>query len=577
MTTQRHDSRLFLVVTGVVVVALALRLFTLGDRIAHWDEARVAYWILDYLRTGNYTYRPIIHGPFLQQVNRVVFALIGPSDFAMRLPVAMLGGLLPAAALLFRAHLDDWEVVALSLWLAFTPVLLYYSRFMRGDLPVAAFSLIAVGFFVRTLDTGRRRYLYAGVASLALAMTVKENVIVTIVTWVGAAVLLLDYRLLVARERDWTWPAVSAQGKQRLAALRPWTVPLALAAVELVAIITVFYAPRSGEGGPDFATALLNPGLLPGIVWEATVGSWISFYSLWVLGDLSEHAYVPYLVHFVETLAVGGGALTAFAVVGFVAARYRPEGHRELVSFFGYWGFVSILGYPIVTDIMAPWAIIHAVVPLSIPAAVGLAWFARAGRSAVAARDYRTAGLTAVILLLAVSQVTLGGVSQVYLQPQAEDNQLVQYGQPADDLRPTLNRIERVAAANDGVDVLYFGEFFYITNETSGSLPERDKWFNQLPLPWYTAMYDANVTSARNRTQFDPLFERERPPVIITIANDRGYVTRRIGVHEGSGYDEEIYRLRTFGTRTAFFVNESAVPRTEVVTFIPPPSKSPDN
>ncbi|MFC6732299.1 flippase activity-associated protein Agl23 [Haladaptatus sp. GCM10025707] len=248
MTTQRHDSRLFLVVTGVVVVALALRLFTLGDRIAHWDEARVAYWILDYLRTGNYTYRPIIHGPFLQQVNRVVFALIGPSDFAMRLPVAMLGGLLPAAALLFRAHLDDWEVVALSLWLAFTPVLLYYSRFMRGDLPVAAFSLIAVGFFVRTLDTGRRRYLYAGVASLALAMTVKENVIVTIVTWVGAAVLLLDYRLLVARERDWTWPAVSAQGKQRLAALRPWTVPLALAAVELVAIITVFYAPRSGEG-----------------------------------------------------------------------------------------------------------------------------------------------------------------------------------------------------------------------------------------------------------------------------------------------------------------------------------------
>src|SRR5699024_8025291 len=111
-STRAIVSRRRRVVFGVVAVALvgfAARIAFLGDRTAHWDEARVAYWTLDYLRTGTFEYQPIIHGPFLQQVNRVVFAVLGSSDLTMRLIVVVLGSVLPLSALLFRERLHEVE------------------------------------------------------------------------------------------------------------------------------------------------------------------------------------------------------------------------------------------------------------------------------------------------------------------------------------------------------------------------------------------------------------------------------------------------------------------------------------
>ena len=169
--------RITLAVVAVVVAASAARFYRLGARTAHFDEGRVAYWVLDYAASGNVRYRPIIHGPFLQHVTEVVFGVLGPTDFSMRLVVAAVTGLFPLAALLLRERLRDVEVVALAALWAFTPVVLYYSRFVRGDPLVAAFAVTAFALFVRTVDTGRRRYFYAGVGFLA-----------------GSAAVVADYR-----------------------------------------------------------------------------------------------------------------------------------------------------------------------------------------------------------------------------------------------------------------------------------------------------------------------------------------------------------------------------------------------
>ena len=106
----RRD-RTLLSVVGLTVVALAVRLAWLGSRVAHWDEGRVAYWIADYAETGTLFYRPIIHGPLIHLVNAPLFDLLGATDFVMRLFPALLGGLLPLTALLFRHRLRDVSVV----------------------------------------------------------------------------------------------------------------------------------------------------------------------------------------------------------------------------------------------------------------------------------------------------------------------------------------------------------------------------------------------------------------------------------------------------------------------------------
>ncbi|WP_115864003.1 flippase activity-associated protein Agl23, partial [Halorussus litoreus] len=190
-------TRVRVAVAAIALLALAARFYGLGARVAHQDEARVAYWAYRYAESGVYWYRPAVHGPFLALTASHLFDLFGTSDLAMRSLVALAGGLLPLVALLFRGRLRDSETVAMAALLAANPLLLYYSRFYRNDVLLAGLMLAAVGFFVRAYDDRRSVFLYAGTAALALAVTTKENALVYPVCWAGAALLLWDRRLLV--------------------------------------------------------------------------------------------------------------------------------------------------------------------------------------------------------------------------------------------------------------------------------------------------------------------------------------------------------------------------------------------
>ena len=163
-------------VLTLTALALLLRLVALGDRTVHWDEARVAYWTLRYVRGAGFAYRPIIHGPFVPLVVAPLFERFGPTAFAARLPVAIIGGLAPLSALLFRQPgesagvatdrlprlgLSDAETVVLAALLAGTPSLVYYSRFMRSDVPLAVFAVddVLVDELERALQRGVSVYM----------------------------------------------------------------------------------------------------------------------------------------------------------------------------------------------------------------------------------------------------------------------------------------------------------------------------------------------------------------------------------------------------------------------------------
>ncbi|MFC6991897.1 flippase activity-associated protein Agl23 [Haladaptatus sp. GCM10025707] len=556
--------RLFFALVAIAAVALIARLIFLGDRVAHWDEGRVAYWTLRYAKTGVWEYRPIVHGPFLFHVNKYVFTLLGPTDFAMRLVVAIVGGLLPLTAWNFREHLRDLEVGVLGALLAFNPLLLYYSRFMRNDLLVAAFMFVALGFFARAYDTGKHRYFYVGVLAFALAFTTKESAILYPVCWAGAAALLLDHRLFRARDRlphSWKQEVVD-YGFWLRDVLRAWAIPLVVGLVEFFVVIVVFYAPRVGGDGVGFDTMFSNPALLPAVVERATVGSWETFYGLWIAGGHQDHAYLPYLGDFIETLAFGAGPLVLFAVIGFIADRYSREGPRDLVALAAYWGFVSILGYPIVTDIMAPWATINAIVPLAIPAAVGVALILRWGREAFEDEDMVSVGLTAMLIIF-VAGFTVGtAVDVAYLNSASEENkELLQWAQPHNEIRPTLEKISAISENHDdGPDVLFYGttppgsseERFYVSNESSTlyAPPGGPSWHTRLPLPWYFEADGAQVTSTKPGT--DPESIEDMPPVVIAYEWDREELEPHL-----EGYTAYEHEFRLWADTIVIFVDES--------------------
>jgi uncharacterized protein (TIGR03663 family) len=524
-----------LAVLAVAVLALVARLAFLGQRVAHQDEARVAYWAYRYMESGVYWYRPIVHGPFLTLVNARVFSLFGATDFTMRAVVAVLGGLLPLSALLFRERLRDAEVVALSLVLAANPLLLYYSRFYRNDVLLAGFMLVAFGLFVRTVDTREPAYLYAGTATLALAFTTKENALVYLVAWVGAAALLLDRRLLVDRVRREGLSALLAdRGRRAVGGLRRWGLRFALAFVEFFAIFVFFYAPR-GEGAvpePTLGATLADPTLLPALVGEATLGTWDAFVGQW--GGGNEESYLSAAESLWPALETGGLVLVALAVAGFLLDRYTGNRPRDAVAFAAYWGFASALGYPVIVDNPFPWEVIHVVVPLAVPAAVGLAALARLGWAGLAERDRLverstvTGAAAALLVLVAAAQVGATAYDTSFVDSQNPDNDLVQYAQSSSEMKPLLRDVRETIRANEGTDVLFYGDDpdfdgdeLYAPNPASHDTPTAgDGWYERLPFLWYFEAADATIDSAnesaavRRRTR-----DGERPPVVVAFGS----------------------------------------------------------
>jgi uncharacterized protein (TIGR03663 family) len=544
--------RLIAGLAGIAGLALLLRFLALGWRVFHWDEARVGYWTLRYLETGKWEYRAIVHGPLLFHVNEFLFGTLGSSDAVARSFVAAVGGLLPLSAWWFRSRLEDVEVIALGMLLAVEPTLLYYSRFMRNDLLVAGFALAALGLAVRFIDERRNRALYGAVFAFALALGTKEIAIVYLAVWVGAAALLLDRRLFLSREAGWTWKRTARRIFDRVyRGLSTTRWPLLFAAIELLVVIVLLYAPR-----PDLYGVLGDPASLPGVVGAATIGSAEKVLDIWIQGG-HEHSYVAYLLDALETTAFVSLPLVGFAVLGFLVDRYSGDSPRDLVAFAFYWGTTVFFLYPAITDISAPWSLVHAILPLAIPAAVGIRLVVDRGLEAWAAQDTVSVAIVVIVLVAVVGQVGMTAYQTSYAAPQDDDNPLVQYGQPAGHLQDTMDDVDAIAAATEGTDVLFYGDHFSVYDESVADVPPANSdWLNRLPLAWYLERADVTTESATSTSAIE-----DPPPVVIARVKHYGDLEPVL-----SSYDAGTYEITSRGTETVFFIDRTALNRTERAT-----------
>jgi len=530
--------RVVLAVVAVTLLALAARLVGLGARPFHWDEARVGYWSLRFLDTGTFEYRPIAGGPFLYIAERYVLGTVGATDATARAVVAVIGGLSPLVALLFRSRLNDAETVAMAGLLAVSPALLYYGRFLRGDLPLAVFGLVVVGCAIRVLDAddaaAARPYRYLGAAALAFALATSAFVVGYLVCWLIAAALTVDQRRLIG---------TGAEARERLDAaidrLRG-TTRSALGALGVFLVVHLFfYAPRVGGSiRPSSAT-----------VEAAFVGAARSFYGVRVVGRRQggEHQLLPYLSAHVETLLAASAVVVGLAAVGFLVDRYGRGPTRPVIAFHAYWAGSSLLIIPMITEESAAWLTVHTVAPAVVPAAAAVGLLARYASRALSRDDAVGVAVAALIALAVAGQLGVAVMGTAY-GPTTPENPLAHHAQPADDLDPFVADVSAAIEGNEGVDVLFYGpEFVPTYDDTPDRPPVSDTWGNRLPLPWYLERMGAETGGVRDRAGLDAL--ESRPPVIVADAGRRSALSAQL-----DGYESSTYRLSLWNREVVVFV-----------------------
>ena len=160
---------------ALFVVAAVMRLWDLGYRAVHHDESLHSFYSWQLADGQGFRHDPLMHGPLQFELNAAIFFIFGDSDYTSRLLYGVAGTALVLLPFFFRDRLGRVGALFTSVMLAFSPALLYFSRFARNDILMAVWVLGLVICMWRYIDEGRHRYIYIAAALLALAFASKET------------------------------------------------------------------------------------------------------------------------------------------------------------------------------------------------------------------------------------------------------------------------------------------------------------------------------------------------------------------------------------------------------------------
>ena len=176
------------------LLALTLRLMVLGQRPLDSAEAQqaLAAWQL----ANRQGLQAVAYSPLLLLGNLIVFLLPGASDFSARLGPALCGAFLVLMPAAFRRWLGRPGALVSAAFLAFSPTVLYYSRYLGSEILVTTCALLMVAGLMHFIDGGRVGGLKVAVVGLGLMLTAGPGAysfLVVALTWV--ALLALASRL----------------------------------------------------------------------------------------------------------------------------------------------------------------------------------------------------------------------------------------------------------------------------------------------------------------------------------------------------------------------------------------------
>lgn len=163
-----------------IAFALLVRVWALGGRAMHGDEAVHAWLSWNLFRGAGYAYDPVYHGPLQFILTSVLFFLFGVSDTSARLLAVLFGTGLVALPYLLRPYMGRVPALCTSLLIALSPAFAYVSRLERDDALTAFFALLLAITLFRFVTTGSIKSLYVAAAAAALSLSAMENTYITL-------------------------------------------------------------------------------------------------------------------------------------------------------------------------------------------------------------------------------------------------------------------------------------------------------------------------------------------------------------------------------------------------------------
>jgi len=161
----------------ILILAIILRFAFLDLKLLHHDEAIHAWFSYELVTKGVYSYDPMYHGPLLYYLTAGMYWLLGQSDLIARLLPALFGTLLiPLVYYIYRlGYLDKRQALVAALFVAISPDLVYFSRFLRHDIFQLFFTLLILVALLYYLNSGKLRFALLAGIGVAGGMALKED------------------------------------------------------------------------------------------------------------------------------------------------------------------------------------------------------------------------------------------------------------------------------------------------------------------------------------------------------------------------------------------------------------------
>jgi len=190
----------------IFLITIFLRFWQLDLKLLHHDEAIHSWFSYELLIKGSWAYDPSYHGPFLYYVTAGMFSLFGDSDFVARLLPALFGALLiPLVYCIYRiGYIDKKQTIFATLFLALSPSMVYFSRFLRHDIFMLFFTLLLLVAVLYYFEFGKTRYAIIAALAIAGGLSCKEEMPVIILIFASFFLYSL-WRKKIKLPADWRY------------------------------------------------------------------------------------------------------------------------------------------------------------------------------------------------------------------------------------------------------------------------------------------------------------------------------------------------------------------------------------
>jgi len=194
------------ILLSIFLITIFLRFWQLDLKLLHHDEAIHSWFSYELLTKGSWAYDPSYHGPFLYYVTATMFSLFGDSDFVARLLPALFGALLiPLVYCIYRIrYIDKRQTIFAALFLALSPDMVYFSRFLRHDIFMLFFTLLLLVAVLYYFEFGKTRYAIIAALAIAGGLSCKEEMPVIILIFASFFLYSL-WRKKIRLPVDWRY------------------------------------------------------------------------------------------------------------------------------------------------------------------------------------------------------------------------------------------------------------------------------------------------------------------------------------------------------------------------------------